>query len=41
MNPADLSDRELLAAYQRTTGEPDDPEACALLAEIKERNLDI
>lgn len=36
-----LSDAALLAAYQRTSGEPGDPEAEALLAEIERRNLHI
>ncbi|WP_269430560.1 hypothetical protein [Sphingomonas sp. Ag1] len=40
-DPSTLSDKDLLAAYQRTTGEPGDPEADALLAEIERRNLDI
>jgi hypothetical protein len=40
-DPADLSDEELLRAYQRTTGEPGDPEADALLAEIWKRELDV
>ncbi|WP_269450413.1 hypothetical protein [Sphingomonas sp. CCH5-D11] len=38
---ASLSDRDLVAAYQRTTGEPGDAEADALLAEIARRNLDL
>jgi hypothetical protein len=38
---ASLSDRDLVAAYQRTTGEPGDAEADALLAEIERRNLDL
>jgi hypothetical protein len=33
-------DKDLLAAYQRTTGEPDNPEADALLREIERRHLD-
>lgn len=36
-----LSDRELLAAYQRTTGEPGDAEVEALVAEIQKRDLDV
>ncbi|SFP98480.1 hypothetical protein [Sphingomonas rubra] len=32
---------DLLAAYQRTDGEPGNPEADALLAEIERRGLDI
>lgn len=39
--PADLIDAALLAAYQRTDGEPSDPDAELLLAEIERRNLDI
>jgi hypothetical protein len=39
-DPATLSDRDLLAAYQRTTGEPGDREADALAAEIARRGLD-
>ncbi len=39
-DPATLSDRDLLAAYQRTTGEPGDPEADALEKEIERRELD-
>lgn len=38
---ATLSDADLLAAYQRTTGEPEDAEAEALLSEIQRRELDI
>lgn len=44
MTPEDiesLTDRDLLAAYQRTNGEPGDAEADALLAEIQRRELDI
>ncbi|WP_353442648.1 hypothetical protein [Sphingomonas faeni] len=36
-----MSDADLLAAYQRTTGEPGDQQADALLAEIERRDLDI
>ena len=39
--PADLCDRDLLAAYQRTSGEPGNPEVEAMLAEIEKRGLDI
>jgi len=39
--PAGLTDRDLLAAYQRTTGEPGDPQVEAILAEIERRGLDI
>lgn len=34
-------DRDLLNAYKRTAGEPGDPEAEALIAEIERRGLDI
>jgi len=34
-------DSELLAAYQRRSGEPGDEEAGRILAEIERRNLDI
>jgi len=36
-----MSDAHLIEAYQRTSGEPGDAAADALLAEIKLRNLDI
>jgi len=36
-----MSDADLLEAYQRTSGEPGDVSADALLAEIERRNLDI
>jgi hypothetical protein len=39
--PAELTDAELLRAYQQTTGRANDMVANALLAEIKKRNLDI
>ncbi len=35
------SDEDLLAAYERTTGEPDNSEAETLLAEIERRGLDV
>jgi hypothetical protein len=35
-----MTDTELLAAYQRTSGEPGDAEADALLAEIERRGVD-
>jgi len=38
---AAMPDPELLRAYQRTTGEPGDPVADALLAEIERRELDV
>ena len=36
-----MSDAALLAAYERTDGEPGDPETDALLAEIHRRELDL
>ena len=36
-----MPNADLLAAYQRTNGEPGNPEADALLAEIERRGLDI
>jgi hypothetical protein len=39
--PADMNDADLIAAYQRTDGEPGNPEADALLAEIERRQLDL
>lgn len=36
-----MEDAELLAAYQRTSGEAGDPVADALLVEIERRGLDI
>jgi hypothetical protein len=36
-----MSDEDLLAAYQRTSGEPGDVSADALIAEISRRHLDI
>jgi hypothetical protein len=41
LRPFGLSDADLLAAYQRTDGEPGNPEADALAAEIKRRNLNL
>lgn len=38
---AKLSDAALVAAYQRTDGEPGDPEPDALLTEIERRGLDL
>lgn len=35
-----LSDEDLLAAYEQTSGAPGDEDADALLAEIKRRGLD-
>jgi hypothetical protein len=40
-DPASLSDAELIAAYERTSGEADDAVAAALLAEIERRGLDV
>lgn len=34
-----LPDHDLVRAYERTDGEPGNPEADALLAEIERRNL--
>lgn len=36
-----LPDEDLLAAYERTSGEPGKPEADMLLAEIERRELDL
>jgi hypothetical protein len=41
IDPRELLDADLIAAYQRTNGEPGNAEADALLAEIQARNLDI
>jgi hypothetical protein len=38
---AAMSDVELLGAYQRTDGEPDNPVAALLCDEIQRRGLDI
>ncbi len=35
-----LPDADLLAAYQRTDGEPGNPEADALAEELRRRNID-
>ncbi|WP_198352535.1 hypothetical protein [Sphingomonas sp. MA1305] len=35
------TDKQLLDAYQRTSGEAGDPEVEALLAEMQRRDLDI
>jgi hypothetical protein len=37
----ELADRDLLSTYQRTSGEPGDPEVEAIIAEIERRGLDI
>lgn len=39
--PAELSDADLLREYQKTDGEPGNPVADALIAEIERRQLDI
>jgi len=36
-----VADEDLLRAYQATDGQPSNPEAASLLAEIKRRNLDV
>jgi len=36
-----FSDEEVVAAYERTNGEPDNKEAEMLLAEIERRGLDV
>jgi hypothetical protein len=41
INPADMTDEQLLAAYQRTDGVPGNAKADALLSELERRNLDI
>jgi hypothetical protein len=40
-DPKTMSDADLIAAYQSTSGRPGDPVVAAILAEIKARNLDI
>jgi hypothetical protein len=40
-DPAEVSDRDLLAEYQRSGGEPGDPDVDAILDEIIRRGLDI
>lgn len=39
--PESLSGADLLDAYERTTGEANDPTAAAQLAEIERRELDL
>ena len=39
-DPLEVCDAELLAEYQRTDGEPGNPAADAILAEIRRRHLD-
>jgi hypothetical protein len=41
LDPATLTDDELVEAYERTSGEPGDEVAEALLAEIQRRGLDV
>ena len=36
-----MSDADLVAAYNRTVGNVDDPDTDGLLAEIERRNLDL
>ncbi|CAN5471641.1 hypothetical protein BH10PSE14_BH10PSE14_27550 [soil metagenome] len=38
---ADMSDQDLVAAYQRTSGEQADTQAEALVSEIERRDLDL
>jgi len=40
-DPVELSDDQLLAAYQRTDGAPGDAEADCIIIEIKRRGLDL
>lgn len=40
-DPVEVTDADLLAEYQRSGGEPGNPDAEAILAEIQRRNLDI
>ncbi len=39
--PADMTDTDLRRAYLATDGEPGDPVADGLIAEIEQRQLDI
>jgi hypothetical protein len=39
-DPATLTDKQLVAAFQQTDGEPGNPEADALAAELERRELD-
>ena len=39
-DPVEVSDAGLLAEYQRSGGEPGNPEVEAILAEIERRGLD-
>jgi hypothetical protein len=38
-DPVEVSDSDLLAEYQRSGGEPGDPEVEAIATEIQRRNL--
>lgn len=38
-DPVEVSDSDLLAEYQRSGGEPGDPEVEAIVTEIQRRNL--
>ena len=40
-DPSAMNDRELIATYEMTEGDPDDPRSEALLREIERRGLDI
>lgn len=39
--PSTLSDHDLVAEYEATSGDPADPRAEALLREIEKRGLDL
>lgn len=41
LDPEGMSDRDLVALYELTGGDPEDPRAEALLREIERRGLDI
>ena len=41
MSPAEMTDSELIEAFERTDGKPGSPEVDALIAEIERRNLDL
>ncbi len=40
-HPTTLPDADLLAAYNASEAEPDDPELVAIVAEIQRRELDL
>ena len=40
-DPVEVSDAELIAEYQATDGDPDNPEVEAIVREIERRGLDI